>query len=237
MSLGEPRCLIKAILEPVRIKAKEIPVFRRTKNGAVRICIYPLCAEADKWLGGLSNFGDLTRDIVDYEVVYAILPGGSRVINVFEHGRNMTVDCYSYSALKVADCSLAHSLGIGMRSGLNFIRKGRTEKYGYAAHRGALCVVVKKVKYDTVDGEPSVEYDDYCIVYVCVSGAKSDEDYACALEAISPIKDFFLEAGGMWAFSYEEPGEKVKTQSRKRRTASRILRALQRLCARISHGI
>ena len=60
---------------------------------------------------------------------------------------------------------------------------------------------------ETVNGEPSVKYDDFCGIYVCVSGAKSDEDYACALEAIQTIKDFFLEADGMWAFEYEEPEE------------------------------
>ena len=199
--------LAKTIRDTVRTKANGIPAFRETGNGAIRILAYPLCAEADESLGGLSDFGGSVPDIADYEVVFAISPGGSRVINVVENGRKATVDCYGYSALKIADCSLAQDLGVGLVSGLDFLRADRTEEYGYAAHRGALCVVVKRVKCSTVNGEPSVEYDDYCGIYVCVSGAKSDEDYACALEAIQTIKDFFLEAGGMWAFEYEEPEE------------------------------
>lgn len=199
--------LAKTIRNTVRTKAKEISVFRETGNGAIRILGYPLCAEADEWLGGLSDFSGPALDIADYEFVFAISPGGSRVINVVENGHKATVDCYGYSALKIADCSLAQDLGVGLVSGLDFLRADRTEEYGYAAHRGALCVVVKRVKCSTVNGEPSVEYDDYCGIYVCVSGAKSDEDYACALEAIQIIKDFFLEADGMWAFEYEEPEE------------------------------
>ncbi len=199
--------LAQTIRDTVRTKANDIPAFRRSGNGAVRILIYPLCAEADEGLGGLSDFSGSVPDIADYEFVFAISPGGSRVIDVVEHGREATVDCYGYSALKIADCSLAQDLGVGLASGLDFDRADRTEEYGYAAHRGALCVVVKKARYETVNGEPSVEYDDFCGIYVCVSGAKSDEDYACALEAIPVIKDFFLEADGMWAFEYEEPEE------------------------------
>ena len=78
--------LAKTIRNTVRTKAKEISVFRETGNGAIRILGYPLCAEADEWLGGLSDFSGPALDIADYEFVFAISPGGSRVINVVENG-------------------------------------------------------------------------------------------------------------------------------------------------------
>ena len=81
--------LVVQIRDAVREKAQEIPIFKETGNGAIRILIRPLCREADRWIGnpyfgGLSDFGNPEKpDIVEYEHTFAITAGGSRLTIVF----------------------------------------------------------------------------------------------------------------------------------------------------------
>ena len=83
------------------------------------------------------------------------------------------------SASKIAHCSLAQDQGVGLISGLKLEGDYLEEANGYAAHLGAICV----------------EVEGYCDVYVCVSGAKQEEDLECAKEAIKVIVDFFNNQG------------------------------------------
>ena len=173
--------LMKQIREVVRKKAQEIPKFRDEGNGAIRILIYPECKEADIWLGGLGNFDEYPYDIPDYEATFAITSGGSRVITGIWDGVKQKVDCYAFSALKIAHCSLAQDLGHGLLSGLDLGDPYLTEDNGYGPYYGALCVEVSH------HGKP------FCFVYVCVSGADSKDDLRCAFEAVEVIKRFFAD--------------------------------------------
>lgn len=183
--------LVRAIRDSVRRAAQSVPKFSRTGNGAIRILFYPCCREADDWLGGLSTFstaslfdGDIigSTDITDYEFTFAITPGGSRVIEGEWDGEKRTVDCYAFSAMKIAHCSHAQDARVGLLSGLDLDKK-LTEEYGYGPYRGALCVEVKRNSIN------------WCGIYVCVSGADSDDDLKCAFVAIPEIKDFFEKEG------------------------------------------
>lgn len=192
-------------MQTVRKKAQEIPKFRIERNGAIRILTYPLCKEADDWLGGLSNFSAAKPDIVDYEHTFAITPGGSRVIEIVENGIKKKVDCYAYSALKIAHCSLAQDMQVGLTSGLRLDASNPTEEYGYAPHRGALCVEVKKANGSLYsDGSHFGRNTDFCMIYVCVSGAEQKEDHSCAAAAIPVIEKFFNEQrDGIFGFVYD----------------------------------
>ncbi len=181
------------ILETVREKAQEVPVFRDPGNGAIRILAYPLCLEADIWLGGKGKMvkdehGNPILDAPDYETTYAIKPGHSRVIQAFWDDAWHPIDCYAYSALKIAHCSRADELCKGLKSGLNLDDPYLIEENGYASYRGALCVEIS----EKIDNENPTKF---CYIYVCVSGAKDDEDEACAKPAIDVIKKFFKDEG------------------------------------------
>lgn len=193
--------LVKEIRDVVREKAQEIPKFRESGNGAIRILAYPLCREADEWLGGLSTFGSdpaSKDDIVDYEYTFAITSGGRRVITGKwdDDTELQTVDCYAYSALKIAYCSRVQDEGAGLSSGVDLKIPHLTEDYGYAAHPGAICAEILQRKGDLAiddSSEPStpVERDPFCLIYVCVSGADSEDDEKCAMSSIGTICEFF----------------------------------------------
>lgn len=178
----------------MRAKAQEIPKFRIERNGAIRILAYPLCKEADDWLGGLSNFSAGKPDIVDYEHTFAITPSGSRVIENVENGIKKRVDCYAYSAMKIAHCSLAQDMQVGLTSGLRLGASSLTEEYGYAPYRGALCIEVRKGSgLSRSDGSRFRRNADYCMIYICVSGAEQKEDQSCAEVAIPVVEKFFIK--------------------------------------------
>ena len=186
------RELVLKIVKAVREKAQEVPVFKESGNGAIRICAYPLCKEADDWFGGYGHFPEensseaqrTPTDIPDYEHTFAITPGGSRVIKGTWDGVEQTVDCYAYSALKIAPCSHAQDLGFGQISGLDLKDPNLVEENGYACHKGAIVFEI------TVCHHPG-PLKDFCGIYVCVSGASSEEDLMCAVTAIEVIKEFF----------------------------------------------
>jgi len=199
--------LVKRIRDAVRKKAKDIPKFRDEGNGAIRILAYPGCKEADNWLGGLSDFvnpcdpfaaeSKKRDDITDYEHTFAITPGGSRVITGIWDGVKQDVDCYAFSALKIAHCSRAQDLGLGLLSGIDMNDPNITEENGYGPYSGALCVeVMRKVS--------STSSTNFCGIYVCVSGATSAEDLECALVAVDVIKEFFEDESGDFEFNAPE---------------------------------
>ena len=178
--------LVTQIRDAVRKKAQEIPVFRKTGNGAIRILAYPLCKEADEWLGGLSDFRNPENpDIVDYEHTFAITAGGSRVIEAFWSPDKQLVDCYAMSAMKIAHCSRAQDLGAGLVSGINLNNPHLTEDNGYGPYEGASCVEVrvqhKETNFDML----------FCGIYVCISGANQKDDQECSKAGVRVIHDFF----------------------------------------------
>lgn len=128
-------------------------------------------------------------DIPDYEFTFAITRGGSRVITGIWDGIEQKVDCYAFSALKIAHCSRAQGLKKGLLSGLELGEPHLTEENGYGPYFGAICVEV----YKTL-GDGSLE--PWCGIYVCVSGADSKDDPKCAFAAIPVINGFFSPKAG-----------------------------------------
>lgn len=199
--------LARKIRDAIRIKAYSVKEFKESGNGCIRIMVCPCCQEADDWLSGcklsgcgLSNFNrdghafDDARfqrpDIASYENTFSIAPGGSRVINGIWDGVRQDCDCAGFSALKIMHCMRAKRMGAGMLSGVDLSNPYLTPDNGYAAHYGALCVEVLKPGASATDKSKS-----YYEIYVCVSGAESEDDLRCAFEAVGIIKDFFTRSG------------------------------------------
>lgn len=207
--------LVRGVRDAVRNKAQGISEFRDNGNGAIRIMAYPRCREADDWLGGLSSFVNdpsqysdfldmegepLGGDIVDYEHTFSITPGGSRVAIKVQDDIAQTVDCYAYSALKIAHCSRAQDLGAGLLSGLDLAAPSFTEAHGYGPYRGALCVEVGKLRSTHVVFHKTFN-SPFCDIYVSVSGADPQSDLECAFAAVDVIKDFFENERSAFQFS------------------------------------
>ena len=185
--------LVIMIRDAIREKAMSVPDFRNTGNGAIRITTCPYCADADEWLGGFGNFKFLngkfiSADIVDYEHCFSITPGGSRTITTKDKSKEK-VDCYAFSAMKVAHCSLAQEeLNRDVSISGSYTGPQIDEEHGYAPYAGAICISVK-----TVYSSDKTE-EDYCDIYISVSGADSEvDDVDCAFAAAGVIRDFFRE--------------------------------------------
>lgn len=185
--------LVRRIRDAVREKAQEVPPFKNTGNGAIRILAYPCCPAADTWLGGLSNFESETPDIVDYEHTFTIAPEGSRVITTIQHGVRQKVDTYAYSALKIAHCSYSQDEKGCLLSGV-IKAPHQNESNGYGPYLGAFCAEIE-VLPTTSSLHPAGEPHNFCGIYVCVSGASQEEDLECASAAVEVIKNFFA---GEW---------------------------------------
>ncbi len=76
--------LVKNIRDKLRARALiDVPTFRTSKNGAIRILIYPCTSSADYWLGGLSDIRVVDdsdaqsrhNDIADYEWTFPVVKG------------------------------------------------------------------------------------------------------------------------------------------------------------------
>ena len=190
--------LLWRIVGAVRRQARTIPAFRDSHNGCIRITIIPLTQDADTWLGGeLSSFqrfdhehmGREIMDVCEREFIFKIDPRGSHAIQyVCEDGHTEPVNCYGYSALKTAWASWKRKLDDAVHRGIgetfsDFQFRQHTQFFsednGWSMHDGSVCTTV------TLDGE------DFCRLYVCTSGAKSDEDKQCSLAGILEAQEYF----------------------------------------------
>lgn len=205
----EFRELQKQIRDTVREAAQNIKCFRETGNGAIRITAYPCCKEADEWFGGLGEFRPAHQsvdaavlvgwdnrpdDIPDYEVVFSITSGGSPVINYDgEDDKKHKCNCYAFSAMKIAHCSLAQHMGAGLSSGVDLNDPDAVEENGYGPYKGAPCATVCTIiENDSADKE-STKALPFCGIYVCVSGASPEQDEKCAAAGIRAIEKFFRD--------------------------------------------
>ena len=194
--------LEQKILEAVRAKAQEIPIFKETGNGAIRILAYPFCPGANQWLGGKGeiqldeNGMPILIDVPDYETTYCITPSGNRTAHKELEGIMHLVNCYAYSAMKIAHCARADHLNIGLKSGLKlhdiWMIETEEENDGYAPYAGAICV---KVIEEYTDPTIKLKSRLFCYIYVSVSGADPKDDEKCSMAAIPVIKDFFEKEG------------------------------------------
>jgi hypothetical protein len=212
--LRNHRTLVANLRDELRKEVLKIPVFKESGRGAIRIMFYPESEDADYWLDGLGKYkrgsngepSEKGNDIVDYEWCFPAVEGGSRVIEFDYEGQHQYCDCYAYSALKIAHCCKAQTLGVGLSSGLDLEpdpdKPIYTENNGYAAHKGAIAIEVTQAKMNSF-GYPM--FYQFMLIYICVSGATSEEDEQVALSAIPVIEAFFKEENGDFKIKTVEP--------------------------------
>lgn len=188
--------LIWRIVEGTRRAARAIPELRNSKNGCLRITIVPLSQLAEAWLGGgLSDFGEFpdtnVHDVCEREYIYKLNPEGSHTIQfICEDGHTEPVNCYDYSALKVAYASWKRQFDKWVQDNdipetleaQEFSKKLQycVAENGYSADGG--------VVYTTV----SLDGEDFMRLYVTVSGAQSGaDDERCAFAGMLDAQSYF----------------------------------------------
>lgn len=192
------RCLLWRIVDEVRCSIQSLPERKRFTKGCIRIMMVPLCSEASEWIGGISRYypaiSGQENDICEQEFVFAIVPGGSHTIQyVCDDGHTEPVDCYAYSALKIAYLSWKRKFNAkvaddNIPESLEHHEFQRQRQYrvpgnGYTDDPGAI--------YTTV----SYEGSDFMRIYISVSGAQSgNDDESCAMMGGITMKDFYTEA-------------------------------------------
>lgn len=187
MSL-HPNDIIDIIVDSTRTEALSIPTFLSSGNGCIRITMVPLCPRADEWLGGGSKYdtdGNII-DICEYERVYKVSPEGSHTIDYrCSTGDIEPVNCYGYSALKTAYLSRLRKLGLKRFEDEEAQKHTYfCEENGWSTEAGACVVTISCANPDVG------EQQDLLRIYICVSGAKSREDYRCATYGVECLKGF-----------------------------------------------
>lgn len=178
--------LIATMVSAVREHAKKIPIFARSHNGTIRIGLRPLCQNAESWLGG--GLSALTDDVdaIDTcmrEFTFPIFPGGSHVIEWGDpqDGHTEPVNTYSYSAMKVAGLMWRREHGPEREPAPEGAEQYLTDENGWSMHKGVLDSMVR------LNGQ------EYLWLYVCVSGANSDDDRRCAFKGIRAARDLLTK--------------------------------------------
>lgn len=169
--------LVSRVVRTVREAAEEIPAFRNSHNGCIRLTFVPLCLEADNWLGGLSECDENGKiiDVNEYEFVRKIYPDGSHTIQWVdpEDGHIELVNCYAYSALKTAYLSRLCRNGLTRSSDPEAEAGYLVEENGWSTEKGATVTTV------------CYEDTELFRMYVCVSGAESEEDDQCSTSGMA----------------------------------------------------
>jgi len=198
---------ISRIVIGVRGKATTIEGLAKTRNGAIRITMVPLSSLAEAWLGGgLSDFGEHPENVPDScerEFVYKLFPDGSHTMQFECDDHTEPVNCYGYSALKVAYASWKRKFDEWVSN--NGIPKSlkdhefqkQTQFFvtdnGYSMDRGVVLTTIK------LDGKPFMR------LYVTVSGAQTGEtDERCALAGMLKGQIFLTEINENVEFSLDE---------------------------------
>ena len=159
------------ILEAVRAKAKECTTLHC--NAVVRVAVVALSNGA-YW--ALEQDPDKS-----YEVAMP-LSSNVRFDSEQIHG---DLNCYGFSALKLALCMHNELKGYGSTS---FETENENEDFltadnGYGHYKGCVCWTI----YHRVPGV-SNSSEPWAKVFVCVCGGHQDEDELCALAAEKAIK-------------------------------------------------
>ncbi len=170
------RELVVKVVRSIREAAEEVKIFRESHNGCIRLTFVPLCWEADVWLGGLSEYDEFGKviDVNEYEFVRKIHPGGSHTIQWVDpkDGHVEPVNCYAYSALKVAYLSRLCREGLTRATDSGREKGHFIEENGWSTHAGASVT--------------TAYYGDIPLfrMYATVSGAESTEDAECSRAGI-----------------------------------------------------
>lgn len=173
--------LCEATRDAIREEAENIPGF---DNGCIRLTMVPLSELAHDWLTNGQGQKYDANDIVEFERIYKINPSGTHTIMCHDDEDDHTkpVNCYAYSALKTAFRSYMynHNQQRPAPEDAGFFVEGN----GWSVHRGSvLCDV-----YDPIRSGPVMR------VYVCVSGAKAEEDEQCAIKGAKIVQAAFVAA-------------------------------------------
>ncbi len=169
--------ILQQLTNVIKAKAMEHEEFRESKNGAIRVCIVPLSPIAELWLGGgLSKFnilseGEIVNDICEREFVFKLHPNGSHTMSFICDDEHIEpVDCYGYTALKVAFASRKRNLNewIQERKVTEEMLQKETQycipENGYTADPGVAHTTV------TINGEPFIR------LYIAISGFQDGTD-------------------------------------------------------------
>lgn len=171
---------VRQVVDEVRRVADTYVEMKRNKNGCIRITMVPLSGLADEWLGG-SEEDFNPQDVCEREFVFKINPEGKHTIQyVCEDGHTEPVNCYGYSALKVAYASwqrqmTAWAKEYGWPDTLvesEYVRLGQfmIAENGYSTDKGVVWMTIR------------LNDEDFLRMYVTVSGFQTGEDdEACAL--------------------------------------------------------
>ena len=173
--------LFDEIIMSCQQKAKELEGFE-SGDGCIRISYLPQNAWAVNILESEVQSADR------FELTSRITEGGNYVLN--RDGKNgERIDCYAFSALKVAACLRSIELGLGERSGYDLGNTAADEEHGFASYRGAICYSLY------------YEHRIFALLIVSVSGASATEDEKVAEAGEAAIDDWCKKHG----FSYEAP--------------------------------
>ncbi len=177
--------LLNRIIGGGRSKASTIKELHKSKDGAIRITIVPLSESADMWLGGgISDFGEHPEDICEREFVMKLFPNGSHTMQyINEGGYSESVDCYSYSTLKIAYLSWRRKFD-------NWVEKNNIseERANHEFRKQVLCLVPENgytIDRGAVLATLNLNDQPFIRLYVSVSGAQTGKvDEECALAGL-----------------------------------------------------
>lgn len=172
--------LVMEIAQAARYKAMTYPEIQESKNGCTRITMAPLSSWADAWLGGIGDFD--ANDVCEREMVYKLHPEGSHTMQyVCEDKTEVPVNCYAYSALKVAFVSFLRKC---KRKVADLPATVYIADNGWARDEGTVYMTVY------LDGEAFLR------LYVTVSGfQKGEDDEICAIAGLKAAQDFLVMLG------------------------------------------
>ncbi len=201
--------LVNRIVIGVRGKATTIDELAKSRCGAIRITMVPLSSLCEAWLGGkLSDFGERlevnTHDVCEREFVYPLFPGGSHTMQyTCEDGHIEPVNCYAYSALKVAYASWKRKFDKWVDD--NDIPENladhefHVQTQFFAADNGYS--LDEGVVYTTTQ----LNDQEFLRLYVTVSGAQTGKvDMDCAVEGMRMGQEFFEKIDSNIEFELDE---------------------------------
>ncbi len=171
--------LVMGTVWATRHKAMAYPEIQESKNGCIRITMVPLSSWADAWLGGIGGFDAF--DVCEREMVYKLHPEGSHTMQyVCEDKTEVPVNCYAYSALKVAFVSFLRNKC--KRKVTDLPETVYIADNGWTRDKGAVYMTVY------------LSGDAFLRFYVTVSGfQKGEDDEICAIAGLKAAQDFLTK--------------------------------------------
>lgn len=201
--------LLQRIKIGARKRASTFEEFKENRNGCIRITVVPLSLLAEYWLGGgLSSFSEQPGspdDVCEREFTYKLFPEGTHTMEfVCKDGHVEPVNCYGFSALKVAFVSWKRMFEFHMeqkkysKNMRKTLFKQETEYFtpenGYTLDKGCVYTTIK------LGGE------DFMRLYVTVSGAQAGAvDEICASEGMRAGQEFLEDINENINFNLKNP--------------------------------